>query len=105
MFLKKIITYNLIILVLCAYNYKTVNYYLKLTNSSSAISQDYDCEEKDSESKKGDEKKEYPDYIHLEKNHSLLILPMLSFARHSNNLYSSSDYSLTVYSPPDTPLS
>ena len=103
--LQKVITYNLLILVLFAYNYKTINYYLKLTNSQTAFAQEFDCEEKDTDSKKPDEKnvkKDLQDFMNFDRTHSFVSTPVLSFNLQYKSLYSSSDYSLAVFSPPDT---
>ena len=104
---KQIITYILLISVLLAYNYKTINYYIKLTNSSADFSREYDCEEKNAESKKFDDKndkKDFSEYLPVNKIHTFIIVNQLSFAQQAKNLYASSDYSMTVYSPPDAAI-
>ena len=87
-----------------AYNFETINHYFKLTGQSVAYSHDYDCEENNSESKKSDEKnekKDFSEYLVFNKVHTALIIARLSFIHHSRSFYSSSDYSLVIYSPPD----
>ena len=91
-------------MVLLAYNYKTINYYIKLTDVSADFSRDYDCEEKNAESKKLDDKndkKDFSEYLPINKTQTFLVVNQLLFAQQAKNLYASSDYSMTVYSPPD----
>ena len=102
--LKITITYNLLILVLFAYNYKTINYYLGLTNSQAVFTHSFDCEEKDTNSKKLDEKsvkKDLHDFMNADRTHSFVYTLIFSFKLQYKSLYSSSDHSLSVYSPPD----
>jgi hypothetical protein len=100
-YLKKIVTYHLLILVLFSYNYKTINYYFKLTDGSIVFTQNYDCEEKNAESKNSDEKKDFSEHMPYYKTHPLILNSPLSFSPKWITRFVSSDYSLTVYSPPD----
>jgi hypothetical protein len=101
---KKIIVYTLLLSVLLAYNYKTINYYIKLTDNTASFCSDYDCEEKNADSEKfGDknEKKDVSEYLPINKTHAFVLIHQLSFNQRSKNLYVSSDYSMAVFSPPD----
>ncbi|MEJ7770137.1 MAG: hypothetical protein WKF89_20130, partial [Chitinophagaceae bacterium] len=87
-----------------SYNYKTINYYVNLTDSSIFFTQDYDCEEKDPESKKLDEKNDKKDISEISpsgKSSHFAISHQLSFRQISRTSYPSTDYSLGVYSPPE----
>ncbi|MGQ0828273.1 MAG: hypothetical protein ACT4ON_07750 [Bacteroidota bacterium] len=100
--MKKIITYSLLILVMAAFNFKGLDYFFNITDSS--ITYVYDCEEKNSESEESnekDEKKEVREYLFEGKADQLTPSAQLSFKQHSKLLYLNSDYSLGVYSPPE----
>lgn len=100
--LKKTITYSLLILVLFAFNFKAINYCFKLSDSSIAFI--HDCEEKNSESEKSDEKdkkKDLSEYIYFNNTHTDLIINTLLFTQQSKISFSTSDYSMAVYMPPE----
>ena len=84
-----------------AFNYKAIDYFFDITDSS--ISYVYDCEEKNSESEKSekDEKKEVREYLFYSKVYQLNSSVQLSFKQQSKLLLNSSDYSMAVYSPPE----
>jgi len=89
-------------LVLFAFNFKAISYFLYPSDSSIAFIQDFDCEEKN-ESEKSDQKdkkKDISEYLFSNKIHTLKINRLL-FTQQSTFLYASSDYSKAVYCPPD----
>ena len=99
--MKGIITYSLLIFVLIAFNYKTIDYFFNIGDSSIVCVQD--CEEKNSEkSNEKNEKKEVREYLFHSKVYALSPASQLSFKQHSKLLFASSDYSMAVYSPPET---
>ena len=103
--MKGIITYSLLILVLIAFNYKTIDYFLKIDDSSIVCIQECDAEEKNSGSEKSsekNEKKEGREYLLHNKAYDLSPSAQLSFKQHSKLLFASSDYSMAVFSPPET---
>lgn len=105
-FLKKAITYILIVMVSLAYNYETIKLF-STTLESTLISalDDFETEEKSretEESKEKNEKVKLSDDFNLHNN-------LISNYTPLNNLYSkkgihflSSDYSVIIYSPPET---
>jgi len=87
---------------MAAFNFKAIDYFFNITDSS--ISYVYDCEEKSSESEKSNEKnekKEVREYLFDSKIYELSPSAQLSFEQHSKLLFATSDYSLDVYSPPE----
>jgi hypothetical protein len=103
--LKKIVTYSLLIIVFFAFNCNSVSYYLHLWNNSIVLSQDSDCEKEKPESEKSDEKdekKEFSEYFFSNKLFSLSISYRLPYAKRTNQMYTSSEYTNTIYCPPDT---
>jgi hypothetical protein len=102
--LNKVVTYSLLIIVLFAFNCKAVSYYLHLWNNSIVLSQDSDCEKEENESEKSDEKdekKEFSEYLFSNKSLILSISFRLPYSKRSHQMYTSSDYSVPVYCPPD----
>jgi hypothetical protein len=104
MFLRKILTYSLLVLILVTFNYKAISYYLDSSGSSIAcVQEDFDCEEK-SESKKSsekDEKKNFSEELLSADINSLIVVIQQSFMEQSRLLYNTSDYSMAIYSPPE----
>ena len=102
--LKKILTYSFLIIFLFAFNCKAVSYYLHLWNNSIVLSQESDCEKEENEAEKSDEKdekKEFSEYLFLNKSYSLLTTNSSPYLKRSHQMYTSSDYSVPVYCPPD----
>ena len=108
--MKKIITYSLLILFSFAYSYETIKYFSKAFDGVSiAWIDNFDCEEKESESEKSSEKNEklnFSEDFYL--NHKLFNNTLISGQLEAGNLgsnqnidFSSSDYSQKVYSPPE----
>ncbi|MEO5995971.1 MAG: hypothetical protein ABIN89_04575 [Chitinophagaceae bacterium] len=90
--------------VLLAYNFKTINHYIKLTDSFADFAQDYDCEEKNAESKKFEDKndkKDFSEHLPINKTQTFVIVNQLSFDQRAKTFYASSDFSMGVYFPPD----
>lgn len=102
--MKKALAYILLITVTFAFNYKAVSYLLDSSKESIAFVMD--CEEEKSESEKSDEKeekkeKEISEYLFHKKNSSLIILNKLSFDSMHNLLFITSDFSKSLYMPPE----
>lgn len=79
-------------------------------SASYAISKNEDCEENDADSEKSDEKEEFgkkelSEYILVSTSVQVLPSFQLSIKEHACILMASADYSLGVYSPPETALS
>lgn len=108
--MQKLITYCLLILFSFAYSYESIKYFSKgFGDISIACLADFDCEEKNSESEKSNNKNEKlnfaEDLFHKNKllYNSLLfgIIQPGSWGSNQNSNFSSSDYSQQVYSPPE----
>lgn len=102
--MKRVITYSLLIIVTFAFNYKAISYFVGSSEESIAFVMD--CEEEKSESEKSDEKeekkeKEISEYLFHKKNTSFIVLHKLSFDNMHNSLFIPSDYSQSVYMPPE----
>ena len=92
------------ILVLVAYNYRTIDHCVKFCSNAIVLNDDvYDCEEKGSEKKSDDkiEKKEFLECISYEGANAALGPPASSFSIHYIVLSHSSGHSRAVYPPPD----
>ncbi len=92
------------LLLLSAYNYRTIDHCVKLCRHEIVLNDDdYDCEENGSEKKSEDktEKKEFLDYALSEKTQPSLGLSDSQFYIHYALLFLSTDHSKAVYSPPD----
>ncbi len=108
--LKKIITYCLLILFSFAYSYETIKYFSKVFDGASiAWIDNFDCEEKESESEKGNEKNEKLNFAedfylnHKHFNNTLIAgqLELKSLSSKQSIDFSSSDFSQKVFSPPE----
>lgn len=108
--MQKIITYSLLILFSFAYSYETIKYFSKILGDNSIVCiDDFDCEEKSSESEKSNKKNEkvnfsediYFNNKHPNNNLIAAILEPGSLDSNQNINFSSADYSQQVYSPPE----
>ncbi len=102
--MKRIIAYSLLILVTFAFNYKAISYFV--CSSYESIAFVMDCEEEKSESEKSNEKeekkeKEISEYLFHKKVTSFIVLHNLSFDRMHNSIFIPSDYSQSVFMPPE----
>lgn len=91
-------------LVLFAFNYKTINYCFKLSGNEIAISQDIDCGEEESKSEKSDEKNEKKEILEcffFNHPHAFISNNQQAIIQHSELLKATSDYSVPVFSPPE----
>ncbi len=91
-----------------AFNYKTISYCIQSFDKSSiTLVQEYDCEKEDSESEKSGEKnekdeiKDFSEYLFFHKIHTLITPYELSVIMCRNLLYATSDYSKSIYMPPE----
>ena len=103
-FLKKIITYGLLFLLIFVSNCKAISDCLHLCDDSIVFSQEIDCEKEKSESEKSDEKdeeKNFSEYLFSCKEYSIAIANSLMFTRKTNQIFTTSDFSNTIYCPPD----
>jgi hypothetical protein len=101
--LKQIIAKLLLILIFAAYNYKVVSYG-RLSYTTIIFLEDYGCEEEGSKSEipEGkEEKKVYLEYLAHCSGYLMVIHDSFSHIHWQNIVYSSCDYSLSLYSPPD----
>ena len=102
--MNKVVVYSLLILVMFAFNYKAISYLLD--SKKELIAFVMDLEEEKSESEKSDEKeekkeKEISEYLFHKKNSSFIVLYKLSFDSIHNLLFIPSEYSQTVFMPPE----
>lgn len=101
-YLSKFITRMLLILVLVAYNYKTIQHCIKLSCLSIASlggGEEETPEPKETEGK--EEQKENSEYL-VDKRSLYFFIADRYYSRQLYNLfYASSDYSRSDYSPPD----
>jgi hypothetical protein len=87
-----------------AFNCKAISYYLHLCDDSIVFAQDMDCEEEKTESEKSgekDEKKEFSEYLFSSKVYSIVLTNSLTFTSKTNQIFTTSDFSNTIYCPPD----
>lgn len=108
--MKKITTYCLLVLFSFAYSFETIKYFSKAFDGVPIVwMDDFDCEEKQSETEKSTEKNEklnFAEDFYLNHKHynNTLISGQLESGRlgsKQNPDFSSSDYSQKVYSPPE----
>lgn len=81
-----------------------MSYYLHLWDNSIVLTQDSDCEKEENESEKSDEKdekKEFSECLFSSKLYSLVTTNRLPYSKRSHQMYTSSDYSISIYCPPD----
>ncbi len=102
--MKSVVAYSLLILVMFAFNYKAISYLLDSSKESIAFVMDFEGEK--SESEKSNEKeekkeKEISEYLFHKKNISYTVLHQLSFNSIHHLLFIPSDYSQSVYMPPE----
>ncbi|HLC83659.1 MAG TPA: hypothetical protein VJI69_07500 [Bacteroidia bacterium] len=100
--MKKAVAYFLIIIVMFAFNYKAVCYLLN--PSADAIAFVFDFEKEKSESEKSDEKeekKEISEFFINRKNNSFVIIHKLTFDQMHNFLFIPSDFSKSLFMPPE----
>lgn len=100
--MKKLVAYHLLIIVMFAFNYKAVNYLLDPSDDS--VEFVFDFEKEKSESEKSDEKeekKEISEYLFHKKSTSFVVLHKLSFDSIQNFLFISSDFSKSLFMPPE----
>ncbi len=106
-FLKKVVTYLLILAVSVAYNIETVNYLLKVIgDSSNTCVTDFQCKENDSEEKESekcdDEKKIISIVPFINSNHFYFnVSEIINLNYIQNYSISSSDFQKEIYSPPE----
>lgn len=109
-FLKNAVAYIFILLFSMAYSYETVKYISKVMGGTSVSwMDDFHCEEKSPESEESTEKNEKVDflddlYLTNKRPNSLLLsgpLELSSLWNRQNNIFSSTDFSQEVYSPPE----
>ena len=104
-FLKKFVTFILILLISFSYCYETIEYFSQISGQLKIVwTDDISDGENENESKKTDdkdEKKEFKEYIDASKMQSLILLNQLSLSEKNHNFYAPSDYSIVVYSPPE----
>ena len=108
--LSKIITYCLLIIFSLAYSYETIKYFSTTIGDTSICWLDnFDCEEKSSESEESNKENEKLNFSEdLLLNHKNLYNNLIACYIESSNKgfnqsinFSSSNYSLQVYSPPE----
>lgn len=105
--MKSIVSYSLLILVLYAFSYKTISYCIQSFDKSIELSQDYDCEKEDAQSEKSSEKsdknevKDFPEYLFSHKSQLHIAAYQLSVTMRHDLLFATSDYSMSVYFPPE----
>ncbi len=103
--MNKILINSVLILVLFIYNYRTIHDCFKLSDTSIVLFDD--CEEKNSESKKSDgkeDKKDFIEYITCNKFYGVIYSSKSFFIPQLKTAYAGSDYSLSIYSPPDVTI-
>ncbi len=99
--MQKIISYSLLILFSVAFSYETAIYFSKKINNK-AIAQDYENDSQESDqSDDNDEKNDL-----LEDMNCVNSCDFTIFSQHYNSkfaefIFSSSDYSPTIYCPPE----
>ncbi|MES2592487.1 MAG: hypothetical protein V4608_11425 [Bacteroidota bacterium] len=101
--MKKVVTYCLLILFLFVFSNETISYFTKkITNGIVTDLSDFEGEE-DSESEKSDEKekKEFSENLFNLDHCRLASFNHLNYIRSGDFIFSTSDYSQTVYSPPE----
>ncbi len=99
--MKKAITYSLLFLFSLAFSYETLTYFSKkLSEDFQTSVNDYESES-DSESDDESEKKELLEGLYLNESHDLTIASQANSAHFIDFIFSSSDYSQTIYSPPE----
>jgi hypothetical protein len=99
--LQKIISYSLLILFSVAFSYETAIYFSKKINSK-AVAQDYENDSKESDQSDDDDGKNDI----LEDMNCFTSCNFIIFSQHYNAtfaefIFSCSDYSQTIYSPPE----
>ncbi len=102
--MQKIVTYCLLILFSFVFSNETISYFAKkITNGVVSELSDFEGEEDTSESEKSDEKekKEFSENLFCSNHYWLVTYSQLNFTRPGNFIFSTADYSQTVYSPPE----
>lgn len=100
--MKRAIAYSLLVIVMFAFNYKAVSYLLNPSEESVVFVFDFEKEKSESEkSDEKDEKKEISEYLFHKKSTSFTTLHKLSFAQLNNFLFIPSDFSESLYMPPE----
>ena len=98
--LRKVITYSLLILFSLVFSYETITYFSKKIYDTSHMANDYEAEN-DAESDDENEKKDPLEDWFFHNNEDLEIITQLRKADFTHITVSSSDYSQTIYSPPE----
>ena len=103
--IKNTISGILVFMILLAYSYETVQYFIKFMDSESIVCiDDNECEEKSKESEETNKKNEilnlsehlFPDSNFISDSKELATL-----GSNQNPDFSSSNYSLEIFSPPE----
>lgn len=99
--MKKGLAYFLLIIVMFAFNYKAISYLLNPSDDEIAFVFDFEKEKSESEkSEEKEEKKEISEFLIYRKNNSFVIINKLAFDQTHNFLFTSSDFSNSIYMPP-----
>lgn len=102
--MQKIITYNLLFLFSLAFSYETISFFSKKISDTFLAEDINGCENNSQESDEpGDEneKRDSLEDLYLHQTPDLTVICQSYFQQHTDFIFSTSDYSGTVYSPPE----
>ena len=100
--MKKVVAYSLIVIIMFAFNYKAISYLLNPSDDAIAFVFDFEKEKSESEkSEEKEEKKEISEFLIHRKNNSFVVIHQLTFDQMHNFLFIPSDYSKSLYMPPE----
>lgn len=103
--IKNTISGILVFMILLAYSYETVEYFMKFLDGDSIVCiDDNECEEKSKESEETNKKNEtlnLSEHLFPDANFISDAKELATLGSNQNPDFSSSDYSLEIFSPPE----
>lgn len=100
--MKNVIAYSLLFVFSFAYSYEAIAFLTKkVSNGICAETQDVEGEEDTSEEGSDNEKKEFLDNFLFHGPHNFISTIQSNYKPIGDFIFSSADYSQTVYSPPE----
>lgn len=103
--MKKLITYTLVLLMFITVNFQAVCYLMYVSGHSIVLSPNFLSEEERHESEESsdsDSEKKKLEYLHLHYENSYVTINVKPFGQHSKLKFASSNFSGTIYTPPDS---